>query len=109
MKRVLLFWVDRGVKIFRVDNPHTKPVAFWEWVIHEIQTTHSDVMFLSEAFTRPKMMRALAKAGFTQSYTYFTWRNTKQELTEYLSEFDAERDEGIFSRKLLHQYAGHST
>jgi starch synthase (maltosyl-transferring) len=86
MKRVLLFWVDRGVKIFRVDNPHTKPVAFWEWVIHEIQTTHSDVMFLSEAFTRPKMMRALAKAGFTQSYTYFTWRNTKQELTEYLSE-----------------------
>jgi starch synthase (maltosyl-transferring) len=86
MKRVLLFWVDRGVKIFRVDNPHTKPVAFWEWVIREIQTAHPDVMFLSEAFTRPKMMRALAKAGFTQSYTYFTWRNTKQELTEYLSE-----------------------
>ena len=75
MKRVLLFWAGHGVRIFRVDNPHTKPVAFWQWVIHEIQADHPDVLFLSEAFTRPKMMRALAKAGFTQSYTYFTWRN----------------------------------
>ena len=86
MKRVLLFWADHGVRIFRVDNPHTKPVAFWQWVIHEIQADHPDVLFLSEAFTRPKMMRALAKAGFTQSYTYFTWRNSKQELTDYLIE-----------------------
>ena len=86
MKRVLLFWVGHGVRIFRVDNPHTKPVAFWNWVIREIQTDHPEVIFLSEAFTRPKMMRALAKAGFTQSYTYFTWRNSKQELTDYLTE-----------------------
>jgi starch synthase (maltosyl-transferring) len=86
MKRVILFWADRGVKIFRVDNPHTKPVAFWSWLIREVQDRHPDTIFLSEAFTRPKMMRALAKAGFTQSYTYFTWRNFKQELTEYLIE-----------------------
>ncbi len=86
MKRVLLFWVDKGVKIFRVDNPHTKPVPFWEWLIAEIQALHPDVIFLSEAFTRPKMMQVLAKAGFTQSYTYFTWRNSKQEMTEYLME-----------------------
>jgi starch synthase (maltosyl-transferring) len=83
---VILFWVERGVKIFRVDNPHTKPFAFWEWVIREIQEEHPEVIFLAEAFTRPKVMRALAKLGFTQSYTYFTWRNHKQELTEYLVE-----------------------
>jgi starch synthase (maltosyl-transferring) len=86
LRDVVLFWVDEGVKIFRVDNPHTKPVAFWHWLIGEVQNRHPDVMFLSEAFTRPKMMRRLAKAGFTQSYTYFTWRNTKAELTEYLTE-----------------------
>lgn len=86
MKRVILFWADHGVKIFRVDNPHTKPVAFWEWLIHEVQDRHPDAIFLSEAFTRPKMMKVLAKAGFTQSYTYFTWRNFKQELTDYLIE-----------------------
>jgi starch synthase (maltosyl-transferring) len=86
MKRVFLFWIQHGVKIFRVDNPHTKPVIFWEWVIGEIQQNHPDVIFLAEAFTRPKMMRVLAKAGFTQSYTYFTWRNSKQEMTEYLTE-----------------------
>ncbi|MGH7255836.1 MAG: maltotransferase domain-containing protein, partial [Nitrospirales bacterium] len=86
MKRVILFWVSHGVKIFRVDNPHTKPVPFWEWLIREVQTQHADIIFLSEAFTRPKMMRVLAKAGFTQSYTYFTWRNFKQELTDYLLE-----------------------
>ena len=73
-------------KIFRVDNPHTKPVQFWNWLIDEVQAAHPEVIFLAEAFTRPKMMRALAKAGFTQSYTYFTWRNTKRELTEYLTE-----------------------
>jgi len=83
---VVWFWIGRGVRIFRVDNPHTKPVAFWEWLIAEVQSRRPDVIFLGEAFTRPKMMKALAKAGFTQSYTYFTWRNTKPELTEYLTE-----------------------
>lgn len=86
LRDVLLFWVSHGVKIFRVDNPHTKPVPFWEWVIGQVQAQHPDVIFLSEAFTRPKMMRKLAKVGFTQSYTYFTWRNTKAELTEYMTE-----------------------
>ncbi len=84
--RVVRFWIDRGIKIFRVDNPHTKPVAFWEWLINEVQSTHPEVIFLAEAFTRPKLMKELAKAGFSQSYTYFTWRNTKYELTEYLTE-----------------------
>ena len=88
-KSVVLFWVDQGVKIFRVDNPHTKPVQFWEWMIRDVQQTHPEVIFLSEAFTRPKMMRTLAKAGFTQSYTYFTWRNFKWELQEYLTELTA--------------------
>ena len=83
---VVLFWVDQGVKIFRVDNPHTKPIPFWEWLIREVQDTHPDVIFLSEAFTRPKLLQTLAKAGFSQSYTYFTWRNFKQELTDYLAE-----------------------
>jgi starch synthase (maltosyl-transferring) len=77
LRDIVLFWVDKGVKIFRVDNPHTKPVPFWEWMIREVQERHSDVIFLSEAFTRPKMMRRLAKVGFTQSYSYFTWRNRK--------------------------------
>ncbi|MGV9312050.1 alpha-1,4-glucan--maltose-1-phosphate maltosyltransferase [Streptomyces sp. NPDC003691] len=84
--RILRFWADRGVRIFRVDNPHTKPVVFWEQVIAEVNGTDPDVIFLAEAFTRPAMMRTLAAAGFQQSYTYFTWRNTKQELTEYLTE-----------------------
>ena len=86
MKDVILFWVQHGVRIFRVDNPHTKPNAFWEWMIAEIQKDYPDVIFLAEAFTRPKMMKSLAKGGFTQSYTYFTWRNSKWELTEYLTE-----------------------
>jgi starch synthase (maltosyl-transferring) len=86
LRDVLLFWVEQGVKIFRVDNPHTKPLPFWEWVIAEVQRDHPEVIFLAEAFTRPKMMQRLAKAGYTQSYTYFTWRNTKAELTEYLTE-----------------------
>jgi starch synthase (maltosyl-transferring) len=84
--RVVLFWVDQGVRIFRVDNPHTKPLEFWEWLILCVQEDHPDVIFLSEAFTRPKVMKALAKAGFSQSYTYFTWRNFKEELTEYFEE-----------------------
>ncbi|MFL5761604.1 MAG: alpha-1,4-glucan--maltose-1-phosphate maltosyltransferase [Thermomicrobiales bacterium] len=86
MKRLVLFWVDQGVTTIRVDNPHTKPLPFWEWLIAEVQREHPEVIFLSEAFTRPKMMKALAKAGFTQSYTYFTWRNFKQEIAEYFTE-----------------------
>ncbi|WP_424568562.1 alpha-1,4-glucan--maltose-1-phosphate maltosyltransferase [Streptomyces sp. CH-036] len=84
--RVLRFWMDHGVRIFRVDNPHTKPVVFWEKVIAEINGTDPDVIFLAEAFTRPAMMHTLGAVGFQQSYTYFTWRNTKQELTEYVTE-----------------------
>jgi starch synthase (maltosyl-transferring) len=86
MRDIIMFWVQQGVKIFRVDNPHTKPVPFWRWLIEDIHRAHPDVIFLAEAFTRPPMMRALAKAGFTQSYTYFTWRNFKGELTEYFTE-----------------------
>ena len=86
LRDCVMFWVGHGVKIFRVDNPHTKPVRFWEWLIGDVQACHPDVIFLAEAFTRPKMMKALAKAGFSQSYTYFTWRNSKTEITEYLSE-----------------------
>ncbi|HEU4629605.1 MAG TPA: alpha-1,4-glucan--maltose-1-phosphate maltosyltransferase [Gemmatimonadaceae bacterium] len=84
---VLLFWIARGVKTFRVDNPHTKPFVFWEWVIREVQARHPEVVFLSEAFTRPNKLLALAKLGFTQSYTYFTWKNTSAELREWLGEF----------------------
>lgn len=83
---VILFWVDQGITIFRIDNPHTKPIPFWAWLIREVQNVRPDVIFLAEAFTRPKLLKALAKAGFTQSYTYFTWRNFKQELTDYLTE-----------------------
>jgi len=86
LKRVLEFWIGHGVRTFRVDNPHTKPVRFWEWLIREIKDECPDVIFLAEAFTRPKMMQVLAKAGFTQSYTYFTWRNAKQELIDYFTE-----------------------
>ena len=86
LKRVIEFWIDRGVTIFRVDNPHTKPFRFWEWAIAAIKARHPETVFLSEAFTRPKIMRRLAKVGFSQSYTYFTWRNTKAELTEYFTE-----------------------
>jgi starch synthase (maltosyl-transferring) len=90
LKSVLDFWIAQGVSIFRVDNPHTKSFAFWEWVIDEIKRVHPDVIFLAEAFTRPKVMHRLAKVGFTQSYTYFTWRNTKQELTDYFTELNQE-------------------
>jgi starch synthase (maltosyl-transferring) len=86
MKSIVLFWAARGVRIFRVDNPHTKPVVFWDYLIKGVRIKYPDVVFLSEAFTRPKMMKALAKAGFNQSYTYFTWRNSKHELTEYFTE-----------------------
>ncbi|HEU4565575.1 MAG TPA: alpha-1,4-glucan--maltose-1-phosphate maltosyltransferase [Gemmatimonadaceae bacterium] len=89
---VLLFWVAHGVRTFRVDNPHTKPLAFWEWVIREVQSRHPEVVFLSEAFTRPKKMKRLAKLGFTQSYTYFTWKNTPREIRDWLAEFEDARD-----------------
>jgi starch synthase (maltosyl-transferring) len=88
-RSILAFWIEQGVRIFRVDNPHTKPIPFWAWLIREVQAVHPDVIFLSEAFTRPKVMQALAKVGFTQSYTYFTWRNFKDELTEYFTELTA--------------------
>jgi starch synthase (maltosyl-transferring) len=86
LKGVVDFWIDEGVSIFRVDNPHTKPFAFWEWLIDEIRRTHPDVIFLAEAFTRPKVMYRLAKLGFSQSYTYFAWRNTAWEIREYFTE-----------------------
>jgi len=86
LRDVVLFWATEGVRIFRVDNPHTKPLPFWQWMIADIRGRYPDAMFLAEAFTRPKMMYRLAKVGFSQSYSYFTWRNTKQELTEYLTE-----------------------
>jgi len=86
LRKVMLFWAEQGVRIFRVDNPHTKPFSFWEWLLHEVRARYPDVIFLSEAFTRPKVMKALAKLGFSQSYTYFTWRTGKEELQAYLSE-----------------------
>jgi starch synthase (maltosyl-transferring) len=86
LRSVVLFWIENGVRIFRVDNPHTKPFAFWEWLIGGIKASHPDVIFLAEAFTRPKVMYQLAKLGFSQSYTYFTWRNAKWELEQYFTE-----------------------
>jgi starch synthase (maltosyl-transferring) len=86
LKSVALYWARQGVRIFRVDNPHTKPFAFWEWFIQEVRREYPEVLFLAEAFTRPKVTYRLAKAGFTQSYTYFAWRNTKWDLTEYFTE-----------------------
>jgi starch synthase (maltosyl-transferring) len=86
LRSVVLYWIEQGIRIFRVDNPHTKPFDFWEWLISDIKNRHPDVLFLAEAFTRPKVMYQLAKLGFTQSYTYFAWRNTKRELAEYFEE-----------------------
>ncbi len=89
LKSVITFWIDQGVQIFRVDNPHTKPIPFWQWAIAAVNQQYPDIIFLSEAFTRPKIMASLGKIGFTQSYTYFTWRVTKQEITEYMTELVA--------------------
>ncbi len=86
LERVVRFWISHGIRFFRVDNPHTKPLPFWEWLISRVHRDHPDALFLSEAFTRPKMMKALAKLGFSQSYTYFAWRNTKKELVDYVTE-----------------------
>jgi starch synthase (maltosyl-transferring) len=101
LRDVVLFWADEGVRIFRVDNPHTKPLSFWEWLIGDVRSRHADVIFLSEAFTRPKLMYRLAKVGFSQSYTYFTWRNTKQELTDYFVELTTTAAKGFFRPHLF--------
>ena len=90
LRDVVLLWVEHGVKTFRVDNPHTKPLPFWEWMIADVRARHPDVIFLAEAFTRPTMMYRLAKVGFSQSYTYFTWRDTKAELESYITELTTE-------------------
>lgn len=89
LRDIVLFWAQQGVRIFRVDNPHTKPLPFWEWMLREVRERHPDTIFLSEAFTRPAMMYRLAKVGFSQSYTYFTWRNSRQELTDYMTELNS--------------------
>ncbi len=96
LRDVVQKWVDHGVKLFRVDNPHTKPFPFWEWLIADIRSRHPDVVFLSEAFTKPKVMYRLAKVGFSQSYTYFTWRNAKWELEEYMREITTEAPKDFF-------------
>src|SRR5690625_1946557 len=93
---VIVYWMYAGVKLFRVDNPHTKPLPFWQWLIADVRERHPDTIFLSEAFTRPAMMYALAKIGFSQSYTYFIWRNTRQELTDYLNELSTSEVKDYF-------------
>jgi len=111
IRRVFLYWAEIGVKIFRVDNPHTKPFAFWEWVIAEVKAVHPEVLFLAEAFTKPKVMHRLAKIGFTQSYTYFTWRNDKWELERYFDEIARQSTREYFipnfwpnTPDILHEY-----
>ena len=96
LRDTIKLWVEHGIKLFRVDNPHTKPFPFWEWVIEDVRREHPDVVFLSEAFTKPKVMYRLAKIGFSQSYTYFTWRNTKWELQEYLTELSTQAPKEFF-------------
>ncbi len=96
LRSIVLHWIEQGVTIFRVDNPHTKPFGFWEWLIKSVHATRPDIIFLSEAFTRPKVMAELAKLGFSQSYSYFTWRNTKPELTQYLTELTADWSKEFF-------------
>ena len=104
--RVLRLWMTHGVRVFRVDNPHTKPVAFWEWLLAEVRRTDPDVLFLSEAFTRPAMMHGLGAVGFHQSYTYFTWRNAKWEIEEYLLEV-VPRDRPPDAAELLREHPRH--
>jgi starch synthase (maltosyl-transferring) len=101
LRDIVLFWVREGVRIFRVDNPHTKPLPFWEWLLAQVRSRHPDVIFLSEAFTRPKMMYRLAKLGFSQSYTYFTWRNSKQEITDYFVELTTSAAKDFFRPHLF--------
>jgi starch synthase (maltosyl-transferring) len=111
LKSVFLYWAEQGVRIFRVDNPHTKPFRFWEWLITRVKQQHPDVLFLAEAFTRPKIMHYLAKLGFSQSYTYFTWRTTRSELTEYFTELTQTESRDYFrpnpwpnTPDILHEY-----
>jgi starch synthase (maltosyl-transferring) len=111
LRSVFQFWIDQGVRCFRVDNPHTKPFGFWEWTISSLKEKQPELIFLAEAFTRPKIMYRLAKLGFTQSYTYFTWRNTKRELTEYFTELTQTEVREVFRPNLwpntpdiLHEY-----
>ena len=101
LRDIVLFWVNEGVRIFRVDNPHTKPLPFWEWMIADVRARHPDVLFLAEAFTRPKMMYRLAKAGFSQSYTYFTWRHAKRELIDYFVELTTSEAKEFFRPHLF--------
>jgi starch synthase (maltosyl-transferring) len=112
LRDVVLFWVERGVTVFRVDNPHTKPMPFWDWLIREVRTKHPDVIFLAEAFTRPAIMTTLAKLGFAQSYTYFTWKNTKTELVEYMQQLIAwhqfyRPNAFVNTPDILHEYLQH--
>ena len=114
LKDVMLHWVDCGVKVFRVDNPHTKPFAFWEWLIKEVHAVDREVVFLAEAFTRRAVMRQLAKLGFSQSYTYFTWKNARWELTEYVAELAYSGEQDYFrpnffanTPDILHEYLQH--
>jgi starch synthase (maltosyl-transferring) len=100
LKSIFDFWLGQGVRIFRVDNPHTKPFPMWEWLIGEVKLTHPDAIFLAEAFTRPRIMHRLAKLGFTQSYTYFAWRNTKQELVDYFTELTKDDSREYFRPNL---------
>ena len=111
---MVLHWVSTGVRIFRVDNPHTKPLPFWHWLISTVRADHPEVIFLAEAFTRPSMMFELAKVGFSQSYTYFTWRNTRSELTEYLTELAQPERARVYrpnffanTPDILHEYLQH--
>jgi starch synthase (maltosyl-transferring) len=111
---VVLHWVDCGVKVFRVDNPHTKPFAFWAWLIEEVHARDRDVIFLAEAFTKRAVMRHLGKIGFSQSYTYFTWKNARWELTEYVSELATSGEQEYFrpnffanTPDILHEYLQH--
>jgi len=101
LRDIVLFWLSEGVRIFRVDNPHTKPLPFWEWLIAQVRSRNPEVIFLSEAFTRPKMMYRLAKIGFSQSYTYFTWRNSKQEITDYFVELTTSEVKDYFRPHLF--------
>jgi starch synthase (maltosyl-transferring) len=114
LRRIMLQWVELGVKVFRVDNPHTKPFAFWQWLIAEIHKHDRDVIFLAEAFTRRSVMRQLGKIGFSQSYTYFTWKNARWELTEYVSELAYSGEQDYFrpnffanTPDILHEYLQH--
>ena len=110
----MLHWVDCGVKVFRVDNPHTKPFAFWAWLIEQVHARDRDVIFLAEAFTKRAVMRHLGKIGFSQSYTYFTWKNSRWELTEYVSELAYSGEQEYFrpnffanTPDILHDYLQH--